>query len=155
MAEPFPLVRGILIPATRRSREASGPGQTREFRDLRAMDMTKNERRRAAGVFLHLTCFCLQPSGWVFRKESAIRRLRTLCTALGEFLLLHQDRRNLSCRARFFPTSGKTTSKKIRWALTRRWRFSHGIARAIEGLRRVRKSLVSRPDPREYLLPCL
>ena len=155
MAGPFPSVRCILIPAPRRPAEASGAGQTREFRDLRAMSMTKNERRRAARAFLQFTGSCLQSFGWVFREERASRRLQAMCNAIGDPLLLHQDRRNLRSRARFFLTGGIPTSKKVRRELTRRWRFSHGIARAIEGLRRVRKSLVSRPDPREYLLPCL
>lgn len=155
MAGPFPSVRCILIPAPRRPAEASGAGQTREFRDLRAMSMTKNERRRAARTFFQFVGPCLQPLGWIFHKERANRWLRTLFTAIGEPLLLHQDRRNLSSRARFFLTGGIQTSKKIRRELTRRWRFSHGIARAIEGLRGVRKSLVPRPDSREHLLPCL
>src|ERR1035437_6554634 len=42
------ILSGFLIPASNRSVEASGVGQPRKFRDLRAMSMTKNERIRAA-----------------------------------------------------------------------------------------------------------
>ena len=39
---------GFLIPAPKRSAEASGEGQRRKFQDLRAISMTRNERIRAA-----------------------------------------------------------------------------------------------------------
>jgi hypothetical protein len=39
---------GILIPAPKRSAEASGEGEGPKFQDLRAMSMTRNERIRLA-----------------------------------------------------------------------------------------------------------
>ena len=66
----------------------------------------------------------------------------------------HQDKRNLSCRAWF------SLPRDVFYRYSRRdfgelRRLSHGIARAIESMRRVRLSLVSCPDPRERLLPRL
>ncbi len=105
----------------------------RKFRDLRAMSMTKNERRRAARTVFQETCSRLQLAGW----------LRLGVAAIGKTLLPHQDTRNLSSRARFSPPRGTTTVKQIRREMTRTGRLGHGIARAIESLRGLRLSLVS------------
>ena len=64
----------------------------------------------------------------------------------------HQDTRNLSWSAWLSSPRGAIKNKSRReFAQIRRNR--HGFARAIENLRRVRLSLVPRPDPRERLLP--
>ena len=54
----------------------------------------------------------------------------------------HQGHRNLSGRAWFSSPRGKATTKTLRRAKKRSWRIRHGTARAIEGLRGVRLSLV-------------
>ena len=100
--------------AHRRSAEAPRSGRSSEFRDLRAMSMTKNEGAQAA--------------------------------------IPHQGIRNLSCRAWFSSPRGTTMTNKNRREKTRTRRFSHGIARTVEGLRGMRLSLVSRPNPRECVL---
>ena len=105
----------------------------RKFRDLRAMSMTKNERRRAAKTMFQDTRSGLQLAGWLWRGIAAI----------GKALLLHQDTRNLSSRARFSLPRGTTTAKQIRREMTLIGRLGHGIARAIESLRGLRLSLVS------------
>jgi hypothetical protein len=64
----------------------------------------------------------------------------------------HQDMRNLSCRARFSSPRGTAVENKSRRELARIRRISHGNARAIEGLRGVRLSLVPRPNPWECVL---
>jgi len=64
----------------------------------------------------------------------------------------HQDRRNLSCLAWFSSPRGTTCNTNFRREMKQIWRISHGSARSIESLRRVRLSLVSRPDTRECVL---
>jgi len=65
----------------------------------------------------------------------------------------HQGIRILSCSAWFSSPRGKTDNKEVRREKTQLRRNSHGIVRAIESLRRVRLSLVPRPDSRHCLLP--
>jgi hypothetical protein len=64
----------------------------------------------------------------------------------------HQGTRTLKSFTRFFLTRGNKTLKQVRREKTRTWRIGHGFARAFENLRRVRLSLVPRPNPRECLL---
>jgi hypothetical protein len=64
----------------------------------------------------------------------------------------HQGARTLSSCIRYFLTRGNKTLKQGRREKTRTWRIGHGIARAFENLRRVRLSLVPRPDTRERVL---
>jgi len=66
----------------------------------------------------------------------------------------HQDTRNLSCSAWLSSPRGADENKGRR-ELARIRRMSHGFARAIEDLRRVRLSLVPRSEPRDRLLPSL
>src|SRR5271157_3584687 len=105
---------GFLLPAPKRSAEASRVGQPLKFQNLRAKSMTRNERIRAA--------------------------------------VPHQGARTLRSRTRYFLTRGNKTLIQGRREKTRTWRFRHGFARAVENLRRVRVSLVSRPDPGERVL---
>jgi len=57
-----------------------------------------------------------------------------------------QDGRILSCLDWFSTPRGTTETKKIQREMTQLRRNSHGCARAIENLRRVRLSLVPCPD---------
>lgn len=64
----------------------------------------------------------------------------------------HQGMRILSCVAWFFSPRGTAVTKNNRRERTKLRRNVHGIARAIENLRRVRLPLVSRPDSCKCLL---
>ncbi len=64
----------------------------------------------------------------------------------------HQDRRNLSCLAWFSSPRGTTCNTSLRREMKQVRRISHGSARAIEGLRRMRLSLVPCPDTRQCVL---
>ena len=92
----------------------SGEVSERKFQNLRAINMTKNERAQAA--------------------------------------IPHQDTRILSCPARPFLPRGAFNTNSRR-DLHHLRRISHGIARAIEGLRGLRLPLVSGPNSRKCLLP--
>ena len=70
----------------------------------------------------------------------------------AQVVIPHQDRRNLSCFTWFSSPRGTTCNKNFRREMKLTWRISHGSARTVESLRRVRLSLVSRPDTRECVL---
>jgi len=67
----------------------------------------------------------------------------------------HQDKRDLSCRVLFSSPRGKNTNDENPREKMRSRRCSHGVARAIENLRRVRLSLVPPLDSTWSVLPWL
>jgi hypothetical protein len=64
----------------------------------------------------------------------------------------YQDRRNLSCLAWFSSPRGTTCNTNFRREMRQIRRMSHGSARSIEGLRKLRLSLVPSPDTRYCVL---
>jgi hypothetical protein len=64
----------------------------------------------------------------------------------------HQDRRNLSCLAWFSSPRGTTCNTNFRREMKQIRRISHGSARSVESLRRMRLPLVPCPDTRECVL---
>lgn len=139
------------VPAAALCRGAAA-NLARRFHDLRALCMTRNERRRVARVILQCNCRRCLRSGRTSYLLEAEPRPRFQPRSFGVSLLPHQDIRSLSSHTRFSPPRGISSKKQIRRVLTRTRRFRHGIARAIEGLRGVRLSLVPCPDPGECVL---
>ena len=103
---------------------------------------------------------CSQP-------RSALRRLReanqsgdsTICAQTvmtdnkrAQVAIPHQNGRNLSCLAWFSSPRRVTCNTNLRRETKQRRRISHGSARAIKNMRRVRLPLVSGPDRRKRLL---
>ena len=71
-------------------------------------------------------------------------------TASSNHQIGHQNPRLLNCG--LLPRR-TTSTKKVRWAGPIMEKRSHGIARAIESMRRMRLPLVTCPEPGDGLLP--
>jgi hypothetical protein len=103
--------------------------------------------------YLRLKTLRKSVSGRPLRNFQDLRVMSMTKNQKTQAAIPHQDIRILNCLARFSSPRGRTMQYSDRRVATRLRRNSHGVARAIEGLRGLRRSLVPCPDPWQHLLP--